>query len=380
MTRSSVENPSSLTATVVADSGELAKIASEWQALAQSCTSATVFQTYEWNATWWNHFGRRLDRSLRLMLFREPACGRLVGLAPMMVGSLHGLPAKRLSFIGTGSSDYLDLVASPGSEEAVATAFYAELAKGGSWQIADLQQLRQGGLLRNHLPPNATLTYHDAPGEPCPYLPLPADWDTLTRQFGKKTRANVGYYSRGLHKVYEVSVGFVQDQLTLDGEMSRLFDLHQRRWNQRWLPGVFGSRSVQRFHREVAAQLLQQGCLRLFYLRLDGVTQACLYCFAFGDRLCYYQGGFEPTFAKLSLGTVLTAHAMQSAISEERGIFDFLRGDEPYKAKWTQQSAINTRRLITRGPAGRWSRLARRMCACEEAIERRAKSWARSRR
>ena len=162
----------------------------------------------------------------------------------------------------------------------------------------------------------------------------------------------------------------------LDGEMTRLFELHQRRWNQRWLPGVFAGRRVQRFHRDAARALLKSGHLRLFVLKLDGETLACLYCFAFGDRLCYYQGGFEPTLAKWSLGTVLTAHAMQSAIAEGRAVFDFLRGDEPYKAKWTDQSQTNTRRLLTRSrtPFGPLMRTAQRV---EHGIERRAKAWMR---
>ena len=173
-----------------------------------------------------------------------------------------------------------------------------------------------------------------------------------------------------------MEIGPVADESALDDEMTRLFELHQRRWNQRWLPGVFGGRRVQQFHRVVARALLDRDHLRLFTLKLDGETQACLYCFAFGDRLCYYQGGFEPTLAKLSLGTVLTAHALQSALGEHRAVFDFLRGDEPYKAKWTGKSQTNTRRLLTRArtPFGPLARTAQRV---EHGLERRAKAWMR---
>ncbi len=369
-----------LTVQTVTEAAGLAGLTDEWRFLAEVCPFATVFQSYEWNAAWWRHYGRRPGRRLHLLCFREAAQGRLVGLAPLMTSFWYGTPLRRLSFLGTGASDYLDIIAAPGYETAVITAFYAALGQGSGWQIADLQQLRHGGLLRAYPPTeDGALTIFETDGEPCPYLVLPEDWDALTRQFGKKTRANIGYYDRGLRKIYEVDVVAVTQPEELDDEMARLFDLHQRRWNQRWLPGVFGSKGVQNFHRDAARSLLESGMLRLFCLRLDGVTQASLYCFAFGDRVCYYQGGFEPTLAKWSLGTVLTSHALQSAIGEGRAVFDFLRGDEPYKAKWTRTNHVNARRLVTR--RGRpFGALARRVQQWEAGIERRAKTWARKRK
>ena len=311
----------------------LAALEAEWQALAANCTAATVFQTWEGNAAWWKGFGKG-GRRLRVVTFRE-AGGTLVGLAPLMTSFWYATPLRRLSFLGTGTSDYGDILAAPGWEHPVAQSLYTYLENTGGWQIADFQQLRVGSLLRGHLPPaDAHLTVLDAPGEACPFLPLPPDWDALLRGLGKKTRANVGYYDRALAKVYEVEIGPVTDEAALDGELTRLFAL-----------------------------------------RLDGETQAALYCFGYGDRVSYYQGGFEPTLARLSLGTVLTARAIGSAIAEGREVFDFLRGDEPYKAKWTGRSHCNLRRIITR--PGAFSGLARRAQAVEDAIERQGKAWMR---
>ena len=354
----------------------LAALEPEWQRLASGCQAATVFQTFEWNAAWWKHFGRVPGRHLRVVTFRDTA-GTLVGLAPLMTSFWYATALRRLSFLGTGTSDYLDVLAAPGWEDTVGEGLYAYLEHVGGWQIADFQQLREGGYLRERRPPEGgRLASFDAAGEPCPYLALPSGWDMLLQGLGKKTRTNIGYYDRALHKVYAVEAGPVVDEAELDEELSRLFELHQRRWNQRWLPGVFGGGRVQAFHRDAARRLLQRGWLRLFSLRLDGLTQASLYCFAYGDRLCYYQGGFEPTLARLSLGTVLTARAIQSAIGEGRQVFDFLRGDEPYKAKWTGAARVNARRLITRAGTP-FVPLARRAQGWEDTVERRGKAWMR---
>lgn len=370
-----------LVTAVISDGEEMERLAPEWQSLADRCAYATVFQTYEWNAIWWRHYGRGFGRRLYLLTVREGVEGRLVGLAPLMASFWYGTPLRRLSFVGTGASDYLDLLALPGYEQGVVDAFHEHLRHVGGWQVADLQQMRDGGLLR-HYPPSSDsgLICRDVDGEPCPYLVLPADWETLARQLGKKTRANINYYERALRKVHDVEFSVVSRPEALDGELARLFELHQRRWNKRWLPGVFGNGRVQKFHHDIAQALLERGWLRLFVLRLDGRTEASLYCFAFGDRLCYYQGGFEPDLAKWSLGTVLTAHAIQSAIRGGRAVFDFLRGDEPYKAKWTQTTRLNRRRLLTRRGRLNWGTLAGRIVDCETRVERRAKAWARSRK
>ena len=364
-----------VTAATHCTAAALAGLGPEWAALAARCRTATVFQTFEWNAAWWAHFGR-FGRRLRVLTFRSPA-GELVGLAPLMTSFWYATPLRRLSFLGTGTSDYLDILAAPGWEQSVADCLYNTLETVSGWQIADFQQLRAGSLLRDCFPPAVSrLTVLDALGEACPFLPLPSDWDALLRGLGKKTRANIGYYDRALAKVYEVQIGPVTTEADLNPALTRLFALHARRWNQRWLPGVFAGKRVQAFHRDAARRLLAQGWLRLFSLELDGETMASLYCFAYGDRMCYYQGGFEPTLARLSLGTVLTARAMQAAIAEGRGVFDFLRGDEPYKAKWTSASHRNLRRIVTR-PGLILPGLARQAQALEEQAERRGKAWMR---
>ncbi|BDI31412.1 hypothetical protein CCAX7_34630 [Capsulimonas corticalis] len=368
-----------IVAETVTDVAGLERLANEWRALADSCPAATIFQTYEWNAVWWRRLGRAPGRRLHVIALRG-ADGALVGLAPLMTSFWRGSPLRLLSFLGVGASDYTDILAAPGREADVADAFYRTLASSGGWQVFDCAQLRVGGLLTDVLPkPGVRLSWSETVGEPCPYVALPADWNGFLAGLGKKTRANVGYYDRALQKIYEVEIASVSDSGELPEEMTRLFDLHQRRWNQRWLPGVFGGKRIQAFHRELAEALLERGWLRLFCLRLDGETQACLYCFSFGDRMCYYQGGFEPTLAKLSLGTVLTARAVQTAIAEGKTTFDLLRGDEPYKAKWTGTSHVNRRRMITkyRFPLGM---IAAGMQRAEGAIERRVKEWARTRK
>ncbi len=47
-----------------------------------------------------------------------------------------------------------------------------------------------------------------------------------------------------------------------------------------------------------------------------------------------YQSGMDPQFGHMSPGFLANLVVIQQAITEGYGLFDFLRGDEPYKADW----------------------------------------------
>lgn len=329
------------------------KMREAWCALQAQCPDLTPFQTWEWNEAWWRHFGAR--KWLRLLVFH--ADNRLVGIAPLYASFHLGTPLRRLAWVGTGQSDYLGPLALPGYEEAVTQTLLHTMETGlRGWDMADLQQLPPDAPFLNTLPrPWASQpAEHQSllPMEPCPYLALPADWETLTAKLGKKMRSNLGYYDRLLVRTFPDAELSLADENTLDAGMTALFALHQSRWNARWLPGVLGNKRVQAFHREVAARFLEKGWLRLHLLRAEGEIRAALYCFSLSGRTFYYLGGFAPEYSKYSLGTLLNAQAIRQAIAENHSEFDFLRGNESYKYRWLPEERINHRLLLLRPRRG----------------------------
>ena len=67
----------------------------------------------------------------------------------------------------------------------------------------------------------------------------------------------------------------------------------------------------------------------------DGKTVAYELCFDFGGRVFSYNGSFLSEYGKLSPGTALTAAVLQSACERGRIEYDMLRGEEAYKARWS---------------------------------------------
>ena len=71
------------------------------------------------------------------------------------------------------------------------------------------------------------------------------------------------------------------------------------------------------------------------------------------DSFSYYQTGWEPTYARRGLGTVLVADAMQLAsIPSDCAVFDFLRGDELFKYRFGAEDREDDD--VGAPGAGRW--------------------------
>jgi CelD/BcsL family acetyltransferase involved in cellulose biosynthesis len=334
----------------------------DWRRIAAASPRATVFQSWEWNAAWWRHNGR--GKRLWAQVYTDN--GAVIGLSALYLPSPLA-PLRTARFVGTGGSDYLDIIAAPGYEDRVSATFGEFLRENPRWDWCDLQQVRPGAVAEEI--PGAERWQ----GETCPYLPLADSWEGFRKSLGKKLRSNIGYYERSLEKQFAVEYRLTTRE-TLDADLAAFFELHQKRWNKRWLPGAFASRAARAFHTEAARSLLDAGMLRLHTLTLDGVIQAALYCFQKDARCYYYLGGFEPTLARHSIGTVLTARAIRHAIEQDGAMeFDFLRGDEGYKYKWGAQDRFNTRLSITR--PGVRSTLLENAGRVSLRVEQRLKRW-----
>jgi CelD/BcsL family acetyltransferase involved in cellulose biosynthesis len=88
----------------------------------------------------------------------------------------------------------------------------------------------------------------------------------------------------------------------------------------------------------VMHRALAQGWLRLFCIEAEGQVMAMLYCYRWRDRMCYFQGGFDPAQSKLRPGLILMGHAIEQAIVEGAGVYDMLRGQYDFKTQWARST------------------------------------------
>ena len=131
--------------------------------------------------------------------------------------------------------------------------------------------------------------------------------------------------SRGLH------YRDVTEPSRLDGALDTLFDLHRARWREeasRWFAGQ------EPFQRAFSRIALERGWLRLRILELDGRAAAVYHGFRLGPGEWSHQFGRDPAYDELSVGLLLTAHAVRRAFEEGAAEFHLGPGGQPYKFRF----------------------------------------------
>lgn len=361
-----------LTAEYVSDPAIFAGLAREWDELLLRSDARTPFLAWEWLYPWWQHL-RGADRELYLLLMRDPS-GRLVAIAPLCrrfarqglglggpgtaqrarlaAGPVKGW-SRVLEFLGTGEvgSDFLDLIVDPAwREPALARMFATLAARQADWDVLELSDmLEDGPTLARVEREFMRAGQHDVEnlaGECCPYVALPPRWEDYVAGLGSTLRRQLQRTSRVLAEDHGVTFVRHVEPSETGPALSDLVRLHRLRRSD-----LGGTRAFEDgregFHQHVCMLFAERGWLSINMLRRDGRPLAGLYAFELGDTFYYYQSGFDPAWAQYSIGTVLLGHCMRVAITAGRTRFDFLRGDEPYKWRWTGRARA-TRRLQVR--------------------------------
>jgi CelD/BcsL family acetyltransferase involved in cellulose biosynthesis len=338
----------------------LAGVAGDWDGLSRG----VPFRGGTWLRAWWRYYGQSSSaharRELCALAVRDEQ-GALIGLAPWFVE--YSMSAGRvIKFLGGDEiySDYLSLLARPGHESPVADCVAAWLMRdfAAGWDAlalsgVDAADLAVGALVDRLQSLGARV--HRRPDLCCWRLELPRTWEEYLTLLSKSHRKQIRRAERRLFATGRAVVESPQSRAALEPAIDLLITLHQRRHQRQRRRGAFSSPSFARFHREVIPALVAAGQARLDVLRLDGVPLAVEYQLLGDDVVYAYQSGIDPDWLRLEPGRLAMMTAIRAAIAQGKRAFDFLRGDEPYKAHWRATPRATLRARVV--PTSRAARL-----------------------
>jgi CelD/BcsL family acetyltransferase involved in cellulose biosynthesis len=322
----------------VSDAGDLAGLADRWNSMSQDIP----FRSWDWLECWWRKYGSIQAQAgdAELCVLSVEDGGEVIGIAPWFV---HGSrwTGRTLRFLGTGDvcSEYLGLLSMPGKADAVAHAVAGWLSEDaeGEWDLIELTELEAN---------DATVcAFADAmssrgctvdwrPGASCWRAQLPTSQDEYFRTLSKSHRKQVRRMERRVFETNRARLHTVVTEAELARALNLLVSLHQQRQRSLGRLGCFASAQFSNFHTEATRRLLRRGRLRLHWLELDGRPVAVDYHLAGDVGIFVYQGGMDPTALEESPGQLITLATLKLAIEQGFRFFDFLRGDEAYKAHW----------------------------------------------
>ena len=289
----------------------------EWAAALRHSPAASIFLSPSWQEVWWRHFGGGRE----LAGFSAP--GGLASLA--RTGGVLG-------FVGAPDTfDYNDFLVRPGDE----AAFYAtllELLDAWEWDSLILDSIIEDSPTLAHLPDlargrgyNVAVEYEDVTSG----VSLPGDWDEYLGLLTKKDRHELRRKLRRL----DGQTRWDWYCLRQPGAVSDAFDDFLSLMRMSRADKVdYMTPERERFFRDLARRMAELGCIRLFFMEIDGRRAAASLCFDYGGARLLYNSGYDPGLSYYSVGLLLHAMCVKDAIESGLAYFDFLRGPEPYKA------------------------------------------------
>ncbi|MBV9439919.1 MAG: GNAT family N-acetyltransferase [Candidatus Eremiobacteraeota bacterium] len=312
-----------------------------WERLYRADPDGQVFVSWPWLAAYLS-----TAKPGWLILTRRNA-GDLIAALPLRISPIPSrfLPAARqLSFASAPVADFQGMLCAPGRERNAVVAFAAAIERMGWDRIAftDVCDPRVRELLAAL--GQSARSIETTGTTVCPRVDLPATWEQYTKSLGQGTRATTVRSIRRLHDdlpAFRISSPNDDD---IDAHVEAMVKLHHLRWggNLRRSRLKYGALHRAAYHR---------GCLRLIVLWDAQRPIAAAASFVDPVRSTYnlYQLAFDAGYAKYSPGKGAVGLAIRDAIDGGFKVFDFLRGDEKYKAAYAAGRVQTTHHRIVRG-------------------------------
>ncbi len=318
---------------------EFTAVREEWNALLSRNYNKSIFLTWEWLYSWWQHF--RTPNSVLSVVCARDNTGNLKGIMP----TYHEQDGRRarmrsLHFLGNeeACSDFLDLIVEQGREDEIVPRllnFALDRWDSCGWDLSDIPA-SSGNLIHiESILRERKLRYLLRDWQICPFFELPDTVDAFVKKLKPNMRSN---YKLSLNRINRNLGKFIKIYGTTEEFQSiieTLFKLHRDRFNMKREDSGFLSERMRRFHLDVGKIFHERGWSRFYAIEADGKVVGSLYCFVYGGRTFYYQAGFDPDYEFLSVGLVLLGKGMEDSIQNGIRMFEFLRGAEAYKWRWT---------------------------------------------
>ncbi|MDP4174985.1 MAG: GNAT family N-acetyltransferase [Bacteroidota bacterium] len=325
----------------ISDISALENLYNEWNSLFMQDTSATPFQSPDWIIPWWKCFGTGY---LYVLCMRNEE-KKLVGLAPLYIYYLKDSHLKQLTLIGTGNSDYLDIIADETCKESTAYSLFSYLKENSfKWDICYFQGLRENSQLMTSKK-SCGFSYEISQLGVCPVVHLNTLYEEYLSLLPMSFKKNLIRAESNLKRSGELFLEQANED-TIDEFLFDLFFLHEKTWNKKGSNGVLSGKLIKNFHDASAKGLLKNKLLKLYRLKYNGKAVASAYLMLKDKVIYYYIGGYDPEMKKFSPGSLLILSVIKEAIENDIKYFDFLLGSENYKYNFAAADRIISRAIL----------------------------------
>ena len=323
----------------------------QWDTLAGSFP----FFQFDWMTNWLQTLGKDLELAVLVGINND---NQWVGIAPWCIDRTQPL-LNKLRFLGSGDacSDYLSLI----SREEIHQEFnriaidwlienigYADTL--GRIDVIELEGISPNDPNAEYLCEVLTangMKHHTTELEGGWEVELPSTWEELNAKFSKKMRRKTKAAAKRLASVDTEVLSSVDSRYSTEQLWKMFVELHQQRREMLGQPGCFANTDFELFLKRAFLPMEKNNRAELLIINFEKKPLVAAIGFKSESTYYLYQSGMDSTRMRLEPGYQICSTAIQRAIALGLKQFDFLRGDEPYKARWnTTRIPITRTRFI----------------------------------
>jgi CelD/BcsL family acetyltransferase involved in cellulose biosynthesis len=339
---------------------ELDRVRACWDDVYARDQHANVFMTWPWVRA---HLSTLPSAYQWLVLAYRPDTGPYTAFLPLVRKAYApcGITLGHELFLGGyPRADHMSIIAIREEVASAVVAFTCHIEEKLAWENFQLL---------NVLDPDSAelvgafarigLLVHGRAEGTSTYLRLPGSWEDYLAGLSANARQQLRTKARKIERLAQYRLLYAGAE-NVEEQIETLLALHCRRWG-RDLP-----RARRRFG-DLFRQCFATGCLYLVSA-WDGTTPLAALA-AFLDHrkrgFSFYITGYNDDCPDLSPGRFIIAHSIRDAIERGFELYDFLHGDEPYKAHFGVETRETHNTIVTR--PGKRARVLNLVRACVRA-------------
>jgi len=319
-----------------------------WNKVLAKSKDNNIFLTWEYLSIYWKHFGK--GKRLRVLCIEDK--DDTIAIAPLRQ-SRYGFSTplnyeviEPLGYRGLMSEggDYTGLILGEKENECL-HLILNYLIEHDNWDFIYMYDVPETSIIPDLLPKiskKLSITHETKKGVICPFISIPSSMDIFLKELNSKFRKNLRRCMKNLEKDYQrVELKRYDEFGSVEEAMKIYFELHQKRWKLKHMPGVFSTQEVRDFYRDVAKLFAENGWLALYFLTANDESIAVQYCFEYEQKTYYALSGFDPDYSRYSIGNLIMAKVIEECIARKIKEYDLLKGSEQYKFYWTSKYRRN---------------------------------------
>lgn len=328
----------------------------EWDQLVET-VDGDAFSTFTWCEVWWRHFGE--GRTLEIHTARM--AGVLVGVLPLFRETIRFGPFSVVCIRIVGcdhSNTTCRPIILPEYAGWVMREAVSAISARGRWDVlffGEMPGYFDAGPIAHalHKVVADRQVVLDEHYHPQMLFDLPETYEEWLAVLPRKERRNVRHDDREIAASGEYHSRCPGSAIELSHAFDSLIRLHDQQWAARGWRGHFGDfPGVERFHRDLAEELMRQRRAMLLEVSAGARPIAAEYCVRFGRRVHWITGGRAAGIASRVGVCAIIREALRCGANQ----IDALNGLYDYKRRLGAHAvSLQTLTAETRKP---WRRLA----------------------